>query len=258
VADPAFREGPFALEFEFTEESRPFEFAGISYETVTSEVTGGSWYRYSDEPETMQLDLYEQLEPSDTVKLPAAYLVPPEWYEAVERLEAHGIPFRRLSEPVKLDIRTWRFSDAKWREKPYEGRHTVSFTAIEHTENRVFPAGTAVVDMNQRTTRVVAHLLEPKGPDSLVRWGYFDAVFERVEYVESYVIEQMIPQMLEETPDLAEELEAAKEASPEFAADPWAIRYWFYAKTPYFDQRVGVYPVGMLDDPAIVSILPLD
>jgi len=258
VAAPAFREGPFALEFEFTEESRPFEFAGISYEEVTSEVTGGPWFRYGGEPETMQLELFDQLEPSVTVSLPAAYLVPPEWYEAVERLEAHGIPFRRLSEPVELDIRTWRFSDAKWREKPYEGHHTVSFTAIEHTEMKIFPAGTVVVDMNQRAARVVAHLLEPQGPDSLVKWGYFDAVFERVEYVESYVIEQMIPQMLAENPKLAEELEAAKAASEEFANDPWAIRYWFYAKTPYFDKRVGVYPVGMLDDPTTLAGLPLE
>ena len=47
-------------------------------------------------------------------------------------------------------------------------------------------------------------------------------------------------------------------ASPEFAADPWAIRYWFYAKTPYYDHRVGVYPVGLIDDPAVVAELPVE
>ena len=123
----------------------------------------------------------------------------------------------------------------------------MTFTAETLTETRIFPAGSVVVDMNQRAARVAAHLLEPKAPDSLVQWGYFDAIFERVEYVESYVIEEMIPRMLEDNPGLAEELAERKAADPEFAADPGAIRHWFYVRTPYFDQRVGIYPVGSLD-----------
>ena len=115
-----------------------------------------------------------------------------------------------------------------------------------------------MVDLNQRTARVAAHLLEPQGPDSLVKWGFFDAVFERVEYVESYVIEEMIIEMLAENPELAVELAERKAADPEFAADPWAIRYWFYAKTPYFDQRVGIYPVACLDSREAVDGLPLE
>ncbi|MCK9995198.1 MAG: hypothetical protein KAH56_02840 [Candidatus Krumholzibacteria bacterium] len=120
----------------------------------------------------------------------------------------------------------------------------MTFTAETITETRVFPAGSVVVDMNQRTARVAAHLLEPKVPDSLVQWGFFDALFERVEYVESYVIEDMIVKMLADDPSLAVELKERKAADPEFAADPWAIRYWFFARTPYYDQRVGIYPVG--------------
>jgi len=253
-----FRREPFPLAFERTDSATTMEFAGVAYDSVTSAVTGGTWHRYGDEPVTMDIDYYQQFEPSRTADLPEAYLVPPEWYEAVERLGIHGIALRRLTEPVELPVRTWRLTDAKWQEEPYEGHHPVTFTATEYHHTAVFPAGTVVVDMNQRAARVAAHLLEPEGPDSLVQWGFFDAIFERVEYVESYVIEKMIPQMIEEDPKLAEELEAAKAASPEFAADPWAIRYWFYAKTPYYDQRVGVYPVGMIDDPAVVAGLPLE
>jgi hypothetical protein len=258
AASADFRAEPFPLAFERTDSTTAFEFAGFPYETVTSEITGGEYHVYGDEPVTMQLDFYEHLTPSVTARLPEAYLVPPEWYEAVERLGIHGLELRRLAEPVELSVRTWRFSDAKWRERPYEGRHPVTFTATEHEHTAVFPAGTVVVDMNQRAARVAAHLLEPQGSDSLVQWGFFDAVFERVEYVESYVIEKMIPEMIAENPKLLEELEAAKEASPEFADDPWAIRYWFYAKTPYYDPRVGVYPVGMIDDPAVLAGLPLE
>ena len=86
----------------------------------------------------------------------------------------------------------------------------------------------------------------------------FDAIFSRVEYVESYVIEEMITEMLAANPELGEELAERKAADPEFAADPWAIRYWFYAKTPYYDSRVNIYPIGSLDSREVVDGLPLE
>ena len=68
-----------------------------------------------------------------------------------------------------MPVRSWRLLDPKWRERPYEGRHPVPFTAEPLHETRTFPAGTVVVDLNRRDARVAAHLLEPGGPDALVR-----------------------------------------------------------------------------------------
>jgi len=253
TASPGFRAAPFPLKFELAADSTTVEFAGVAYETVTSEVTGGKWNHFTGEPETMELQFFDKHIPSVTVDLPEAYIIPPEWTVAIERLAVHGVEFKRLASPMELEIRTWRFSDAKWRERPYEGRHPVTFSAEPLIETRLFPAGSVVVDMNQRAARVAAHLLEPRAPDSLVQWGFFDAIFERVEYVESYVIEEMIVEMLAENPALAVDLAERKASDPEFAADTWAIRNWFYAKTPYYDQRVGIYPVGGLVSREVVG-----
>ena len=253
AASPAFRAEPFPLTFVSTGDSSLFEFRGVEYETVRSEVTGGLWNKFSDRKRTFKLPYFDVVRPAMTARLPAAYLVPPEWTEAIERLTAHGIALTRLERPVECEVRTWKFINAKWQERPYEGHHPVTFDTVPLTETRVFPAGTVVVDMNQRAARVIAHLLEPKGPDCLVQWGYFDPIFSQVEYVESYVIEQMIPGLLAEHPEWADELAQAKADNPDFAADPMAIRYWFYARTPYFDSRVGIYPVGMLDDAGVVA-----
>ncbi len=258
TASPSFRTEPFPLSFDLTDSATTVSFDGVAYETATSEVTGGQYTRFTGEPKKMEMQFFGEHVPSVTADLPEAYIIPPEWRVAVERLEAHGVVFRRLAKPVELEIRTSIFSDAKWEERPYEGHHPVTFSSESKIETRLFPAGSVVVDMNQRAARVAAHLLEPQGPDSLVKWGYFDAVFERVEYVESYVIEEMIPKMLEDDPDLAAELAERKAADPEFAADPWAIRYWFYAQTPYYDSRVGIYPVGSLDSRGVVDGLPLE
>jgi len=255
TASPEFRAAPFALDFEGTGKSVPFAFLGVAYEKVTSPVTGGDWFRFSDTPETLQVDFFNELVPSVQADLPAAYLVPPQWTEVIDRLDLHRVAYRRLTEPVELEIRTWRFQDAEWQTAPYEGRHPVTFGAEPLVETVLYPAGTAVVDMNQPAARIAAHLLEPQGPDSLVKWGFFDAIFSRVEYVESYVIEDMIQDMIAADPSLLTDLEAKKAEDPEFAANPWAIRYWFYEKTPYYDQRVGIYPVGALDGE---YTLPLD
>ncbi len=42
------------LDFELTDSSSPFEFLGFAYEKVTSEITGGDWFRYSDVPEGLR------------------------------------------------------------------------------------------------------------------------------------------------------------------------------------------------------------
>ncbi len=253
TASQAFRQEPYPLTFKLTENHRPFIFLGVSYEKVTSDITGGDWFVFSDQPETMEIELYDELEPEKTAQLPEAYIIPPEWEEIIDRLKWHGVQFDILAEAVALDIRSWQFNEAKWRETPYEGHHPVTFEMQPVFEKRVFPAGSVVVDLNQRAARVVAHLLEPQGPDSMVRWGYLDAIFERVEYVESYVIENMIREMVKKEPELLEELEVLKVEDSEFAKDPWAIRHWFYKKTPFYDKRVGFYPVGMLDDRVILE-----
>ena len=97
---------------------------------------------------------------------------------------------------------------------------------------------------------MIAHLLEPQAPDSLVRWGFFNSIFQEAEYVESYVIEKMAKQMLDEKPALAEAFAKAKEQSKQLTTDPAAIRHWFYQRTPYFDERLNLYPIGMIDDDA--------
>ena len=76
-ASPAFRDEPFALAFARTDSATPFEFAGIPYEEVSSEITGGTWYRYGGDPVTVELDFYDRQVPSVTAALPEAAVVRP-------------------------------------------------------------------------------------------------------------------------------------------------------------------------------------
>jgi hypothetical protein len=257
TASLAGRGEPVPLDFATGPDSVMVDFLGVRYEQVTSELSGGEYFVYhADEPETLRVPFFDQPVVTAAASLPAAYLVPPAWTAVLERLRWHAIRFDRLAAPAEVTVRGWRLEDVRWADRPYEGRHRVEFTAVPGDEVRTFPAGTAVVTTDQPGARVIAHALEPAAPDALLRWGFFDAVLTRVEYVESYVIERMMAEMVRDDPDLRAEFEAARAADADLAGDPWAIRQWFYRRTPYHDSRAFVYPVARIDDAAILATLP--
>jgi len=112
--------------------------------------------------------------------------------------------------------------------------------------------------MNQRAARVAAHVLEPEAPDAYVAWGFFDAIFEQKEYTETYVMEAMAREMLASDRALREAFHRKVAEDTVFARDPRAILNWFYERTPYWDDRKDVYPVGRLFDRDVLENLPLE
>jgi hypothetical protein len=204
------------------------------------------WYQFSGKPETFKIPYFSKQKILTTADLPEAYIIPPEWASVIDRLAVHGIELRRLDSPVTLEVHSYRFANYKWQEDPYEGRHPARFDVEPIIETRTFPAGSVVVDMDQRRSQVAAHILEPMGPDSYVQWGFFDAIFEQKEYTDSYVMEKMAREMLEKDETLRKEFEEKKASDPEFAKHPGWIINWFYQHTPYWDDRKNVYPVGKI------------
>ncbi len=258
AAGAAFRRAPLPLAWRAGEASEPFEFLGVAYEQRTSELSGGDYFVYhADRPQTFAVPHFNQPAVAASADLPEAYLVPPQWQEVSARLALHGVRMSRLQQDAELTVRTWRFREPRWAERPEQGRHPVSYELEPVVATVVYPAGTVVVDMAQPAARLIAHALEPAGPDAFARWGFFNAVLTRVEYVESYVIERLMQEMVAADPALLAALAARKAADPAFAANPWAIRMWFYERTPYYDLQAFLYPVGCLDERAVVDGLPV-
>jgi hypothetical protein len=204
-----------------------------------------------------QIPYHDRQEPLVYADLPQAYIVPAEWEQVIERLQWHGVQVLRLQEPTKLKVRSYRIWDVTWREQPYEGRHPATFQTAELQTEREYSAGSVVIDIRQPAAKVAAHILEPHAPDSFLYWGFFDGTLARVEYFESYVMEEIARDMLVADPNLRHEFEQQKLADPEFAASPRAILNWFYERSPYFDAKYRVYPVGWIDDRDTVESLPI-
>jgi hypothetical protein len=107
--------------------------------------------------------------------------------------------------------------------------------------------------MNQRTARVIAHIFEPDAPDSYVGWGFFNTIFEQKEYFETYVMEEYARKMIAENPSLKTEFEKRKKDDPEFAKDQYAQLQWFFERSPYWDSKKDVYPVGRISDRKVIE-----
>jgi hypothetical protein len=115
------------------------------------------------------------------------------------------------------------------------------------TETITFPAGSVVVALNQRLSKVAIHWLEPEAPDSALRWGFFDPIFEQKEYGEGYVLEKLAREMLAKDPALKAEFEHRLQSDAQFAASPRARLEFFYEHSPwYLANHIGEYPVGRL------------
>jgi hypothetical protein len=249
-AEAARPGGRTALRFRTTDKARPVEFKGYAWTREPSAVSGAIKVVYGREPATRTVDRFDQVETTVEVERPRAYLVPPQWTEVIDVLRAHGLRLLRLAEPLTAPVAGYRLTEPKWQEAPFEGRHMVTFKSDRADGvSREFPKGSVVVPLDQADAALAVNLLDPQAPDALVAWGFFDAVFEQKEYYESYVMERMAQEMLEKNPALRLEFETAL-ADPKFAASPRQRLEFFYRRSPWWDDRIGLYPVGLVTSDA--------
>lgn len=238
----------YPIQFQGSDKATMREFLGYEAITKRSVVTGREYHaRDRTKPESVSIPFFDDVKPSLSITPPRMYFIPQEWNRVIEVLQAHGIRVETLAEPHEVEVETYVFSQAKWRSAPFENHHTLE--SVKHTtriESITYPAGTYVVRLNQTAAKVAIHLLEPDAPDSFVSWGFFDSIFEQKEYFEGYVMEEIAAQMMASDLKLKAEYEARIAEDSVFAANARARLSFFYQRSPYYDQKMNVYPVGRL------------
>jgi len=249
----------FPLALDGNGETIPVLFHGWQFTRALSEVSGAMWVSYAHQPWNVTLPLETGVKITASITPPAAYIVPPQWTRVIDVLAAHDVVMRRTTAPWTGKVERYRCSGMEWQGKPFEGRHPI-FPGEDPgdrpghfgqctltTEAVTFPAGSAVVALNQRLSKVAIHWLEPEAPDSALRWGFFDSIFEQKEYGEAYVLEKLARDELAHDPALKAEFEHRIQTDPRFAASPRARLEFFYDRSPWgLANRVGQYPVGRL------------
>lgn len=248
-----------ALTFKPDPDSTPFSLKSYAFTQSPSEISGGTWIRYDPaKPQTYVIANWNGLLPDVAVAPPAAYAIPAQWTGIIDRLKAHGIVYRRLDCSTAITGMGYQLDNPKWSSQPFEGH--LMLRQVEPRllpRQEILPPGSVIVPLNQASANVALELLEPDAPDSLLRWGLLDAVFETKEYGEPRVLEKLARDMLAKDPALKVEFEQKLKSDTTFAASPQARLSFFFQHSPWFAaQKVGTYPVLRLDAAALKTLPP--
>jgi murein tripeptide amidase MpaA len=253
------RNVPYPLCLESSGEITQVPFRGNEFTRGPSEISGTMAIRYNPKPWNVTLPMDFGARVAISVALPAGYIIPPQWTSVIDVLEVHGVTLKRTSEAWTGKVERYRCTGMRWPAEPFEGRFPILRGGnVERrigefgkctlsSESLTFPAGSAVVPLNQRLSKVAIHWLEPEAPDSALRWGFFHPIFEQKEHGDAYVLEELGREELAKSPSLKAEFEHRVQTDPHFAADPSARLEFFYDRSPWWlANRIGEYPVGRL------------
>lgn len=218
----------------------------IDYDKKISPATNREYTAWNGQLVSKKLPYIKMEKPMQLTRVPEAYYIPIEWISVIRKLAEHGIEMEILKEPVEKELLYYVVDAYEINSRPVEGHFQFREVALSQKPfTRTIPKGSVRISTDQDLGRLAVLLLEPDAPDSFFKWGYFNEVLSRTEYIESYVMSPLIEQMLAEDPGVKEEFEQKKADDPGFAENPRAIFEWFYAKTPYFDKNWKVIPVGI-------------
>lgn len=251
VSSPEFRRDSLPLNFvpdlkvlEMT------EYLAWEQKTEISDLSGAKWTTYDyNAPVTEYYNMNKSYRGELKVYLPEAYIVPSEQVETIALLDLHGIKYTKLEQDESRDVVSYHFTSSEWARYPYEGRTTVQTKYDEVKERRDFHKGDVYVSVSQPKAKIIAHLLEPKSPTSLVYWGFYNN-FVRAPmefYVRLNYMEFKGREMMEKDPALKAEFERRLLEDKEFAKDPNA-RLNFFMSIVREQVGLGVnrYPIAKI------------
>jgi hypothetical protein len=249
AGDDALRGGELPRVFEPGKGSHAFSFRGYAFDKRALEISGGEWIVYDEKtPQIWNVQIFDELVPKTTVKVPAAgYIVDGGFAPAVAAvLDRHHIAHHPIPGEPRVTVEVFRATKVTYQ-PPFEGHTRVAIEGAWKTETRTLDRGAIFVPLRPGPVRLIVDMLDPALPDSLAQWGEFNTVFERKEYMEGYVAEEVAREMIAKDPQLKAELDAAIVADPELAKNPDKRLEMFYRRHPSWDERLNLLPVYRTD-----------
>lgn len=239
--------GEVALTYRTTDKTQMVDFNGYEFTRTQSDISGMLMTRYDEsKPQVWRVPLREEVVADKVIAAPrAGYIVPAAYADIVaQKLALHGISFKKLAKPVaKLEAETFRADKATFGATSFESHQRLTVEGNWKPEARAVLAGSLFVPVNQPKARLVVAMLEPQAPDSLLAWGFFNNAYERKEYMEEYVAEDVAREQLAADPAVAAEFKRRLETDPAFARNPHARLEFFAQRHASWDERFRLYPV---------------
>ncbi len=236
-----------ALTYKTTDKAHMVDFRGYAYTRTPSDVSGILMTHYDEsKPKIWTVPLRDEVLPDLMVNAPGAGYIVPAAHAAMvaQELALHGITYRVLGAAQgKMDVETFRADKAAFAPASFESHQRLTVQGAWKPEPRAVGKGALFVPIAQPKARLVMAMLEPQAPDSLLAWGEFNNAFERKEYMEEYVAEDVAREQMAADPALAAEFKRKLETDAAFAKSGRARLEFFARRHASWDERFNLYPV---------------
>ncbi|MEW6996117.1 M14 family metallopeptidase [Colwelliaceae bacterium BS250] len=259
--DKALRPNKMTLAWDVDNESpTTADFAGINYTVENDTLTGIKFVNWTGDKKTYQdLPTFWANKAKVIVDVPKAYYLPPQFITVKNRLAIQGIQYQVLSKPVSINATQLTARDAVFNTVPFEGHLTVNAQFDTIKVSKKIPAGWLKVTTDQDLGKLTVALLDPRAPDSYFNWGFFNQMFQRTEYIESYAIVPLAHKLLKDKKlkaefdkqfAIVEQTQKADSAAMTenslgdiFKTNSDDKMRWLYQHSDFYDKQYLQYPV---------------
>lgn len=163
-----------ALRAAFEQSPEPVE---ILMGDVAEEIhpfTGEIIYRRLDVRRPEEMFEHGAFTPTETERVPEAYLIPGHLVHVLEALSLHGIRYEQIGREDTLEVERFRIDESRTAEREFERHHMREVEGDYERLRMAIPAGWYRVDMHQPLARLAFVLLEPRSDDGLLAWNKLD------------------------------------------------------------------------------------
>jgi murein tripeptide amidase MpaA len=247
--------------------SKMVDILGYKYDILDpAPIVGGRHISYKlEEAEIWHTPFYDDVHPikQSIITLPeSGYLIPLAWAEIVKPyLDLHQLSYKTLkTNSFNVQVQAIRLQpeNVVFESSSFQGRQMTYVTGEWGPHITTIQKGSIFVPINQAKSNLVAHLLEPKGPDSMSSWGLFNTAYEISDYVANHRAFELINWMnnehnkikelygegtYQQLPKLKSEYEQKMLSDESFRVDPSArLNFWISA-LPQQDLSLNLYPI---------------
>tara|TARA_R110001606_G_scaffold65200_4_gene151008 strand:- start:8554 stop:10296 length:1743 start_codon:yes stop_codon:yes gene_type:complete len=220
-------------------------FKGYKADTITSEVTGLTRLKYNREiPIETEVAYKDFYTPSDSVKVPKAYIIGKQWQNIINKLDINKITYTTLKKDSVFNIESYKIDNYQAYSSPYEG-HYPHYNTTVNAKNitKEFKAGDIIIPVNQPGFRYLLETLEPAAVDSFFNWNFFDTILQQKEGFSPYVFEDTALEMLKNDSILKKEFENEKKLNSDFNDNWYQQLDWLFKRSSLYEEAHLQYPV---------------
>ncbi len=144
--------------------------------------TGRPMYRRLDVMHRERMPDFGSFRGTETVTVPAAYLVPNDLVAVLALLDAHGVKRQPVPRPMRHAVERFIVDSTTVAGREYQG-HTerTLFGRYEQVEIDV-TSEMSLVPVAQPLARLIVALLEPRSDDGMVNWNVLDDALDGARY----------------------------------------------------------------------------